>query len=305
MLLIDELTQSALMTALYGTKRVFEKQLKLRGVQYVFNNDHKFSLRKKTNPVYPYAYFAITNILINRDSANVKNLAREGISNNWNNFRGPVSGATKSTVNQYFMFPAELTCELHYISDDIRNIIKFIETSLLLAFTNTLNFRTTMNEEVAWITAISIDASSISVPEYDLESADSPGASEIVIPFTVKTRIGFVRDTARVNSDRPVLTFAMQPASAAAKSAALEYSDPETIPEPVLVTETVANTDQDDSNQSNSGQSSSTAIPSNIYVNKAGDVMTGPLLLYGYATSVEGAITLGQLENYVIDGGTF
>ena len=208
MRLWDEVTNSSLFCSLYGVKRVFEKQLDLTNIFWIFNNDKKSPLKRQKDPKYPYAYFSISSIQINKEGANVKSIRRGGITNRSNNFDS-ASGVTNATIHKYFLFPTTLTCELHYFHDDVKGIIKFLEVMLLLSVTDTFNFYVKMNEEAQWITEVTLNDDSISVPEYDFESQENPAASEIVITFSVKTRMGFVRDVAKVKDTSPTITFAL------------------------------------------------------------------------------------------------
>lgn len=207
-LLIDEITSSSLQCSLYGTKRMFERQLKLRDMLYIFTNNHKAPLLRKKEIEYPYAYFAMNSMRISKDDINVKALRRSGINHRSNGFN-PVGGLTNATTQSYYMFPAKVSCDLHYFDSDIKRIIKFIEVMLILGVTDCFNFNVRLDNSAQWMTRIELTDDTITIPEYDLESPENPGASEIVIPFIIHTHIGFARDTAKVNSDRPTITFAM------------------------------------------------------------------------------------------------
>jgi hypothetical protein len=207
-LIIDEITSSALSCSLFGAKRVLERQLRLKDVFYIFNNNKKSPLQRKKETKYPYAYFAFSSMRINKDSFNNKAIRRNGITDRGTNFAS-VNRVTNATINKYFLFPAEVCCEMHYFDDNISNIIKFTEAFLILGVTDCFNFSVRMNESAQWVSRIEIPDDSVTVPEYDLESAENPGASEIVMPFIIHTHLGFCRDVAKVRENSPSLTFSV------------------------------------------------------------------------------------------------
>lgn len=204
--IVDEITNSPLFCSLHGLKKVFEKNLKLKDMVYVFNNNKKSSLARKPNLTYPYGYFTIQRMAISKNGLNLNAIQKGGIRNASNNFE-VVSGATNATIHTYFLFPTVIDCELHYADTSVPNIIRLVETLLLLSISKSLNFEILLNSETKWVVSVVMEESSVDVPEIDLESPEAPGVSEIVIPFKVHTQIGFVRDASRVNSDRPKILF--------------------------------------------------------------------------------------------------
>ena len=197
-----------MMVSLFGAKRVFEKNLRLKDCFYLFNNNKKSPLLRKKEPTYPYAYFQMNSLKLVKDTFHAKAIRRSGFSDRETNFQS-VNRATNATINKFFMWPAEVSCDFHYFNSDIKQIIKFIEVFIILGGTDCFNFQVRLNENAQWITRIEITDDTIQVPEYDLEDPVNPAATEIVIPFIIHTHIGFVRDVAKVNAEQPSITFKM------------------------------------------------------------------------------------------------
>lgn len=218
-LLYDEINTSALFCSLYGAKRTFEKQLKLTDVYYILHNNHKaaLTLNTKRDPSKPYGFFSMGSLAISKEYGNNKSIRRSGYTHSQNNFAF-VNSATNATIHNFFMFPAEISCEFHYYNNDIKELTRFLEVFAILAVTDCFNFMVKINEEAEWVVRVEITDNMISIPEIDLESAENPATSEIVVPFVIHTKIGFVRDVAKVNSDRPLLTFALNTADQTSES---------------------------------------------------------------------------------------
>ena len=209
-LLYDELDTSALFCSLFGTKRTFERQLKLTDIYYIMHNNKKaaLTLNTKRDLTKPYAFFNIGSLRIVKDQMNNKAIRRSGITHANNNFAG-INAANSATIHNFFMFPTEISCEFHYNNADIKALTKFVEVFLIMAVTDCFNFVVKINEEAHWIARIEVTDDTISIPEFDLDAPDSPSTPEIVVPFIIHTHIGFIRDAAKVNSFQPTITFAM------------------------------------------------------------------------------------------------
>lgn len=209
-LLIDELDTSALFCTLFGVKRTFEKQLKLNDVYYIFHNNHKsmLMLNTKKDVTKPYGFFSLGSLQIVKDQFNNKAIRRGGITHRSNDFKN-VTNTMDATIHNFFMFPTVINCEFHYYNNNIKDLTTFVEAFLILAVTDCFNFVVRINDEAHWITRIEVQDDTITIPEMDLESTENPATFEIVVPFMVHTHVGFIRDAARVNSDRPIITFAL------------------------------------------------------------------------------------------------
>lgn len=209
-MLMDEIDSGALFCALYGAKRTFEKSLNLDNIYFILHNNKKAALvnNPKSDPTKPYGFFTLGSLKIVKDYGNNKSIRKGGITHSQNNF-AYVNSATNATIHNFFMFPAQISCEFHYYNNDIKALTKFIEVFAILSVTDCFNFMVKINSEAQWVTRIEVTDDTISIPEMDLEDAANPASSEIVVPFTIHTKVGFIRDAAKVNSDRPMLTFAI------------------------------------------------------------------------------------------------
>ena len=206
MLLIDELTQSGINVTLYGVRRILERQFRLKNVLYLFNNNLKNPLQRKKDWLYPYSYLTLNSLRIVKDQHNNKAVQRHGMSDRQTGFTSQ-NNATNATINKFFLFPAELQMELHYFHDNVPEIIKFVEAFLILGGNSSLSFFIKLDDSAQWLARIELQDDSISVPVYDLEDPVSPGAMEITIALTIHTKMGFVRDVAKVNAEPQTMTF--------------------------------------------------------------------------------------------------
>lgn len=141
-----------------------------------------------------------------KDQMHVKNIRKFGMSDALTNFNS-INRPTNATINKFFMFPVEISAELHYFHNNVKDIMKFIETFLILGGTDCFNFFLKFNENMRWLVHVAVTDDSISIPEYDLEDSVNPAAMEIVIQFTVASHCGFIRDVAKVNDQSPTITF--------------------------------------------------------------------------------------------------
>lgn len=187
-----------LFASLAGAREALKRFLSLRDLPIIQSNDVKAFLRQQQKPEYPYSYMSFTDIAIQKDGQAVKNLRRVSQGSS-------VHHATNSTVSKFYGFPAIISMELHFVTNDILAAVNFTTRSLITMHTEALNFDLEC-EAFSWKVQITTDSESISFPRSDKDNEADPESFDMVLPLKIRTYIGVVKDVAKINNDGKVTT---------------------------------------------------------------------------------------------------
>lgn len=177
-----------------------KKFFDLKHLPLIQNNDVKRALRsfKETDPnrstsdLYPYAYYSVSGLGVVRDGQPLKGLARASAGYT-------VDEVANATVKKAYLFPAAVTIEFHYVTNDLMRAIDFSSVALIVGQTGKLNSRVQF-EGTEWTVEIKMDSESIPFPRTDKDNEVDPEAFDLVISFTVNSRIGRVRAVPKINN---------------------------------------------------------------------------------------------------------
>lgn len=148
--------------------------------------------------IYPYAYFNITSLGLVKDHLAVKTVARAS--------RGfTMDELSEAVIKKAYMFPATIEVELHYVTNDLIRAIDFSTRALIVAATGKLNARVT-HDGISWVIATSFAGDSISFPRPDKDLEEDPEGYDIIVPCTISTQLGVMRDVPKINNRGKVTT---------------------------------------------------------------------------------------------------
>ena len=140
---------------------------------------------------YPYAYMSLTNFEMVIDEQAVKTVKRHS--------QGHRDDGTNSTITKFYGFPMIVTLELHFVTNDIFDAVKFALKSLTLLNTGTLNFDV-QDENFAWKVVVKGDSNSISFPRTDKDNESDPEAFDMTCTVTVRLWSGNFKAVPKINN---------------------------------------------------------------------------------------------------------
>ena len=197
-------------SAAYLTLTVYRDAIKrffgIDRLPLIQSQDVKREVRRKTigsendqvSNIYPYAYFNITSIGLVKDHLAVKTIARAS--------RGfTFDDLSEAVVKKAYLFPSTLEVELHYVTNDVVKAMDFSTRALIVAATGKLNARVT-HDGASWIVATAFSSDSISFPRPDKDLEEDPEGYDIIVPCTISTQLGVMRDVPKINNRGKVTT---------------------------------------------------------------------------------------------------
>lgn len=183
-----------LLATLHGAKKSFCSNLGLESCRVITHDNQKSILETEAKQRYPFAYLKLNSIGIKRDSLPNKNIRRHGSS-----IQATIG--RQITIDKGYLFPSMLSTELTFITDDIMDAVKYIEKLAILSAFDGFSFELKMPEVTGFMVGIFQEGDSINIPQAVRESEENPAAFEIVVPFTIETKLGIVKQVAKVNND--------------------------------------------------------------------------------------------------------
>lgn len=191
---------TALRATLAGIQRKFSVGLGLERFVMSMHNNPKQQLRAafgSTN--YPYGWFKCSSIALDKERANIANIAR---FTSGHKISITDSNAT-ITMNHYF--PVTIQCECQVKFDNYEKGLLFIQQILIASPVKLLNFEILMPSD-KWTVEIANEGDMVPMPVIDdLDDGSTPGTYSIDFTLTVKTKIGFNREAAKINNAGEVL----------------------------------------------------------------------------------------------------
>lgn len=188
--------QSHLYATFFGVRQAFKKFLKIDELPFVHNNDVKMMQRQKFEPSYPYAYVSVNGIGYAQDHMSASTIRRHGL--------GHAVNMANATLTKHYFFPISLTVELHYITNDTLDAMRYISEAIILISSKALSFRLTQSG-ISGVVGIKADTQEIPLPRADKENEADPETHDIVLSFTVSSWTGVSKEVAKINNDGRII----------------------------------------------------------------------------------------------------
>lgn len=198
--LFQEIKNNGLMTlALHGVRTVLENELGITPILIATEDTIKAEYKRRGHAEYPYAHIELNEVMGVRDQTSNRTMQRLGA-------RVGLNGATHATTRRAYLFPITIGVALKYCSSDPLDYITMAETLAVLSMLGGISFTMRLNEDFDFQVRIEFPDSE-SIPIASREDAQTPGGVEIECALIVHTVVGFFRDIAAVNSDRPIVDY--------------------------------------------------------------------------------------------------
>ncbi len=183
----DNLTKSSfLIPTLYGIRRVFGEALGLsEPIEFQFTDALKKTLEAHGKATYPRTFFKVLSLDKSRDR--VSSLAMSQLGQH---ARGGDGG---EAVKKAITFPVDLNLEFHYVHTDAMELLQMVELLALMTFSPIFSFKFNVDNAFEHTATVTFE-DQIGMGEFTLEDGSDPGSSELVIPFSVRSYVGFVTD---------------------------------------------------------------------------------------------------------------
>lgn len=197
-------------SAAYLTLTTFREAAKkffgLKSLPLIQTQDVKREVRRRTlgsendqvANVYPYSYFNISSMAIDKTQFAVKTIGRASMGMTFDDLQNAM-------VKQAYMFPCTLQVELHFVTNDLIRAIDFSTRALIVSVTGKLNSRVEL-DGVTWVISTAIDGDSISFPRADKDLEEDPEGYDITITATINSKLGVMRDVPKINNYGHVTT---------------------------------------------------------------------------------------------------
>lgn len=190
-------------TGLLGAHSAIKRFFGFRDIPLpiVQSNNVKAVLRSQTaldnnsGDHYPYAYMSLTNFEMIVDEQANKTVRRHG--------QGHRDNGTNSTVAKFYGFPMIVTLELHFVTNDIFDAVKFGLKSLTLLNTGVLNFEVE-DENFKWMVVVKGDSNSIAFPRTDKDNEADPDSFDMTCTVSVRLWSGNMKEVPKINNSGTV-----------------------------------------------------------------------------------------------------
>ncbi len=190
---------SATYISLIAFREAAQRLLGIDKLPMVQSQDVKRQLRaleaastNKQMMTYPFAYFNITRIAIDRDQMAIKTIARSGLGHTLDEVENAV-------IKKALMFPAIIGVELHYLTNDLIRAIDFSTRANLMAAASKLNSRVSL-DGAEWFVEVRFPDTAVDFPRPDKDLEEDPEAFDLVINCEIHTKIGVMRNVPKVNN---------------------------------------------------------------------------------------------------------
>ncbi|QYW03445.1 hypothetical protein pEaSNUABM34_00143 [Erwinia phage pEa_SNUABM_34] len=188
---------TSLRTSIFGVQRQLCRGFGLKRFVWSVHNNPKQGIRANNNQSteYPYGWFKLSTIAFDRELlGNPKNVARFG--SGW----AMGKDDTNAIVVTNYYFPVTMSGSFFIKFMDIDQALLFTQQLLIASITELLSFKIEMPTS-AWTVRVLLDGDSIPMPAIDnLDEGSTPGSFELEIPFSIKTKIGFNLEQAKINN---------------------------------------------------------------------------------------------------------
>ena len=189
---------TALRATIFGFQRQFRQGFGLKRFVWSVHNNPKQGIRATNNQStdYPYGWFKIPTMAFDRELlSNPKSVSRFG--SGWS--IGQQDGTNAIVVTNYY-FPVTLQGSLYVKFMNIDQALLFVQQLLIASISELLSFKIQMPTS-EWTVRVLVDGDSVPLPNIeDLDDGSTPGSFELEIPVTIKTKIGFNLEQAKINN---------------------------------------------------------------------------------------------------------
>lgn len=187
-----------LMFTVEGLKKSFAAKLGVNNLAWAFHNNWKQTLRasKGDGTAYPHGNFKLTGVEVGSDP-NIRNIARVGSGHN------TTVTQNNASIRKFYLFPVKLTFDFEVKFQDVKQGIQFAMAANVLTAISELSFYISYMGD-RWNARVSnagTATGNIPFPTIDdLNEGSTPGTAAIQFQLTVDTKLGFVRDTNKLNN---------------------------------------------------------------------------------------------------------
>lgn len=189
---------TSLRATIFGLQRQIRQGFQFKRFVWSVHNNPKQGIRALNNQSteYPYGWFKLPTMAFDREvGPNAKNIGRFG--SGW--ALGTAEDVANAVVLKNFYFPVTIQGTMYMKFMDVNQALLFCQQILLASITEMLGFKITMPTD-SWTVRVLID-DSIPLPNIeDLDDGSTPGSFELEIPITIKTKIGFNLEQAKINN---------------------------------------------------------------------------------------------------------
>lgn len=176
---------SFLVPVLYGIRALFQQALNVKDpIDYMFSDALKQTIDLRETFVYPRMFFQVTGIRKAKERISGFSKMRTGIH---------AKTGEGESVKHCTSFPVDLSIEFHYQHSDSFQMLQMMEALIVLTFSQTLGFDMVIQNAFEHQVKLQFQ-DDLTVSQFEIESSANPGTSELVLPFTVYTHIGFITD---------------------------------------------------------------------------------------------------------------
>lgn len=150
------------------------------------------SINKQVQNIYPFAYFNITRVGLDRDGPATKNIARAS--------RGAtLDDLENAFIKEAYLFPASISVELHYVTNDLIRALDFSTRAVIVAATGKMNTRVE-HDGASWFVYMQYGDYAVDFPRPDKDAEEDPEAFDLTISCDIITNLGVMRTVPKVNN---------------------------------------------------------------------------------------------------------
>lgn len=190
-------SSTSLRASIFGFQRQFRQGFNLKRFVWSVHNNPKQGIRATNNQSteYPYGWFKLPTMAFDRElMSNPKTAARHGTG-----WAIGEQDTNAIVVNNYY-FPVTLQGSLYMKFMNIDQALLFTQQLLIASISELLSFSIEM-PTTKWTVRVQVDGDSVPLPNIDdLDEGSTPGSFELEIPITIKTKIGFNLEQAKINN---------------------------------------------------------------------------------------------------------
>lgn len=186
--------QTPLFLTLLGFRKTVSRHLGLKTLPFILHDNPKSILRREQQQEYPYGFFRLNSFEIVRDGQANKTLRRHGSTMT-------LDDATNAAISKGFLFPCHLVVELHFIHNDPQEVLHLIEKTAILGAVDGLSFKVGMPGSSDWVVGVQLSEGPVDIPQVELENEADAAAFDISLNFTLRTRVGVIKDVPKINNE--------------------------------------------------------------------------------------------------------
>lgn len=186
--------QTSLYVTLLGFRASLSQKLGLKELPLITHDDMKAELRRRDNPSYPYGFFSIESLEIKKDQTLNKSTRRHSSAIAFDT-------ATNAIVNKGYLFPVDIQASVHFVHNDPRDVLLFLEKALILGAVDAFSFKASVPGIPDWTVGVAMADGPVSLPRSEFENEADAGAFDIEMQFTISTKLGIIKDVAKINNE--------------------------------------------------------------------------------------------------------